>query len=462
MKLKFNASKTISASIWFVTLALAGSGHVSAVDIVGDTVQGSLTVTGDTTGSGWGLFKQGIDFGTAGEAMLNWAPGTSPAGTVMFDITWADGTFLWRDTRDTLTTTANNKMSLDAANNLLLYKSNGTAGITLAPETGKITLPAGSGTSTGSGIYFGTSPNATLAASATGAAIFPSQVTLQNGLSVSSGNMNIASTTASTSSATGALTVAGGLGVGQDLTVAGVLRVGQDSYINGVRIGRGAGNVYSNTTLGINALNANTTGGQNSATGFSALYVNTTGTNNSATGYLALYRNTTGSRNSATGSFALHANTTGANNSATGISALQANTTGGSNVAVGSDAGRLQSDGSTSLTDPENSIYIGAGSRGKDNADNNSIVIGYQAIGQGANTTVLGNSLTEKTSVFGQTTLTNNPWKTRIVTVSPLADPTPATNDSGGNALVVDGHTVLNGKVVISVPQGDISMGIYQ
>ena len=531
MKLKLNASKTISASIWFVTLALAGSGHVSAVDIVGDTVQGSLTVTGDTTGSGWGFFKQGIDFGTAGEAMLNWVPGTSPAGTVMFDITWADGTFLWRDT---LTTTANNKMSLNAANNLLLYKSNGTAGITLAPETGKITLPAGSGTSTGSGIYFGTSPNATLAASATGAAIFPSQVTLQNGLSVSSGNMNIASTTASTNSWTGALTVAGGLGVDQD------------SYINGVRIGRGAGNTSTNTALGLNALSANTsgyynsaigtyalsanttglynsatgygalmanttgnynlatgcgalyanttgsansatgyfalinntTGAYNSATGYSALYTNTTGTNNSATGSSALYTNTTGTNNSATGSSALYANTTGTNNSATGSSALSgnttgnqnsatgsfalcANTTGGSNVAVGSDAGRFQSNGSTSLTDPENSIYIGAGSRGKDNADNNSIVIGYQAIGQGANTTVLGNSLTEKTSVFGQTTLTNNPWKTRIVTVSPLADPTPATNDSGGNALVVDGHTVLNGKVVISVPQGDISMGIY-
>ncbi len=58
----------------------------------------------------------------------------------------------------------------------------------------------------------------------------------------------------------------------------------------------------------------------------------------------------------------------------------------------------------------------------------------------------------------GQTTLTNREWKANSGT--PLGNP-PSTTDSGGNALVVDGHTVLNGKVIISVPQGDISMGIY-
>ncbi len=462
MKPKFKTSRALFTSAWCATIALVCSCNADAqtTPFVGD-----VTISGSTTGDGWGLFKQGVRMGNASEALMTWFPGTSPAGTVLFDIAWADGTFTWRDTY--VGATASNKMSLDAANNLLLYKASGTVGITLAPETGKITLPAGTGTSTGSGIYFGTSTAATLAASATGAAIFPSQVTLQNGLSVSSGNMNIASTTASSSSATGALTVAGGLGVGQD------------SYINGVRIGKGAGNVYSNTALGINVLNANTTGGQNSATGFLALRANTTGNENSATGARALYANTTGNENSATGSYALYANTTGNQNSATGNSALFTNTTGSNNVGfgngaglgnatgilnvfLGASAGKFQTNGTTSLSTTNRSIYIGANSRGSSNLDDNSIVIGADAIGEGANTTVLGNSLTEKTSVFGQTTLTNNPWKTRIVTVSPLADPTPATNDSGGNALVVDGHTVLNGKVIISVPQGDISMGIYQ
>ena len=63
----------------------------------------------------------------------------------------------------------------------------------------------------------------------------------------------------------------------------------------------------------------------------------------------------------------------------------------------------------------------------------------------------------------GQTTLTNKIWKSRdTLTVPATADPSETdTTDSGGNALVVDGHTVLNGKVTISVAQGDISMGIY-
>jgi trimeric autotransporter adhesin len=62
----------------------------------------------------------------------------------------------------------------------------------------------------------------------------------------------------------------------------------------------------------------------------------------------------------------------------------------------------------------------------------------------------------------GQTTLTNKAWKNRnTATISATSDPSTEVTDADGNALVVDGHTVLNGKVVISVPQGDISMGIY-
>jgi hypothetical protein len=65
----------------------------------------------------------------------------------------------------------------------------------------------------------------------------------------------------------------------------------------------------------------------------------------------------------------------------------------------------------------------------------------------------------------GQTALINKAWK--VATTAAPSDPAPHLADygasqSGGNALVVDGHTVLNGKVIISVPQGDISMGIYQ
>ena len=54
----------------------------------------------------------------------------------------------------------------------------------------------------------------------------------------------------------------------------------------------------------------------------------------------------------------------------------------------------------------------------------------------------------------GQTTLTNKAWKADSA-VEPTAE------NSQGEALVVEGHTRLKGKVVIEQPQGDISMGIY-
>jgi hypothetical protein len=63
----------------------------------------------------------------------------------------------------------------------------------------------------------------------------------------------------------------------------------------------------------------------------------------------------------------------------------------------------------------------------------------------------------------GQTTLTNKNWKLNVGSdpTSVLNDP-PSTTDSGGNALVIEGHAVMKGKVIIEQAQGDISMGIYQ
>jgi len=74
-------------------------------------------------------------------------------------------------------------------------------------------------------------------------------------------------------------------------------------------------------------------------------------------------------------------------------------------VGMGYQAGRYQADGATALTDPEYSIYIGTNARGKDNADENSVVIGGNTpIGLGANTTVIGTSATTLTRLFGDIT----------------------------------------------------------
>ena len=66
----------------------------------------------------------------------------------------------------------------------------------------------------------------------------------------------------------------------------------------------------------------------------------------------------------------------------------------------------------------------------------------------------LSNAIT--TLKNGQTTLTNKSW----MSSEPLA--VTAQIYSGGEALIVEGHTRLKGKVIIEQPQGDISMGIYQ
>lgn len=139
----------------------------------------------------------------------------------------------------------------------------------------------------------------------------------------------------------------------------------------------------------------------NVAVGVNAGGRNTTGTNDVFIGNNAGYSNTTGSYNSFVGYNAGFYNTTGANNSFVGNYAGFYNTTGSANSFVGSRAGNFCADGATALTDPENSVYIGAGARGYDNNDTNAIVIGYTAIGAGANTTVIGSSSTTSTRLYG-------------------------------------------------------------
>jgi Chaperone of endosialidase len=104
---------------------------------------------------------------------------------------------------------------------------------------------------------------------------------------------------------------------------------------NGIKVGRGAGNISSNTATGTNPLINNTTGQYNSAFGYSSLRENTIGQYNSAFGYTSLYYNTTGQSNSAFGHASLLENTTGQYNSAFGHASLYYNTTGQSNSAFG-------------------------------------------------------------------------------------------------------------------------------
>jgi hypothetical protein len=111
-----------------------------------------------------------------------------------------------------------------------------------------------------------------------------------------------------------------------------------DAFLGGVRVGRGGSYVASNTTVGFEALQINSSGYNNAALGYQALRVNATGSRNTAIGVTALLHNVGGWNNTAVGFAALSEAQTANENTAVGYRAMQVTTTGRNNVALGSDA----------------------------------------------------------------------------------------------------------------------------
>jgi hypothetical protein len=133
----------------------------------------------------------------------------------------------------------------------------------------------------------------------------------------------------------------------------------QDGFVYGVRVGRGAGGVSTNTALGAGALNANTTGSFNVGIGYNAgdglttdsesvaIGANTMGGNSGvsvAVGTNALGSSSlSGGAHVAVGYGALGAVTTPSSNTGVGYGAGQNITTGGVNVCLGALAGTSSS-----------------------------------------------------------------------------------------------------------------------
>lgn len=218
------------------------------------------------------------------------------------------------------------------------------------------------------------------------------------------------STTASTSSTTGALIVAGGAGIASD------------SHINSVRVGKGAAGTNI-TVVGVNTGSQLTSAAEGcTIVGYQAGFWNSSGDGNTSLGQNCLLNTRTGSWNSGFGINALYTNQSGSHNSTLGLEGLYSithsfNTSVGStagyaltgsgsehNVVIGYAAARYHSNGSTALTTAGSCVYIGSQVRGLNNSDSNSIVIGASAIGDGANTTVLGTSSTTQTKLHGTAT----------------------------------------------------------
>ena len=149
-----------------------------------------------------------------------------------------------------------------------------------------------------------------------------------------------------------------------------------DLTINGQTVGKGGGNVATNTAHGYQAINATATGQENSAFGNSALKAVTSGQYNTGIGYFALSATTTPSSNTAVGNSALRNNTTGAQNSALGESCMSSNTTGSYNTAFGYSALVNNTTASNNTAVGFQALY--SSNRTADTAANNTAV-GFQA-----------------------------------------------------------------------------------
>lgn len=114
---------------------------------------------------------------------------------------------------------------------------------------------------------------------------------------------------------------------------------GVDKLINEIRIGKGEGNISTNTVVGRTALESNTTGTQNTALGRNSLRYNTVGMLNTAIGVVSLGANISGNYNVGVGSNSLSNTQNGTHNTAIGTGALNYGTNITYNTALGYNAG---------------------------------------------------------------------------------------------------------------------------
>ena len=146
-----------------------------------------------------------------------------------------------------------------------------------------------------------------------------------------------------------------------------------DIVVNDVIVGRGAGNLTSNTVVGNGAFAGNTTGVENVAIGFNAL--KTAGANDDCTavGWGSLEVAATTSKNSGFGYNSLYQVTTGTRNTGMGARTGISLTTGSTNTILGEAAGQTLATGT-------NNTLIGCGSATASSSSSNTVTLGDSSI----------------------------------------------------------------------------------
>jgi hypothetical protein len=180
------------------------------------------------------------------------------------------------------------------------------------------------------------------------------------------------------------------------------LDVNGTARINSINIGLGAGQVISNTAIGLNALITNTTGANNTVFGCVAGRSNIDGSNNTFIGRASGENNTSGGNNTFLGAVAGTANSSGGNNVSIGRETGSVNTTGSLNTSIGTRAGNSNTTGS-------NNIFIGYLSTGVSATESNRTWIGNSTT---ATTWLAGNVLIGTTTDAGYKLDVNGDTKT--------------------------------------------------
>jgi len=204
--------------------------------------------------------------------------------------------------------------------------------------------------STGTGsLVFSSSPqfNTSVTTNSSTFAVFNTSATTVNAFG--------AATDLSMAASTGTTTINNSLVVSKNLTINTI--VGDTFTVNGtanfanaditirggggapMKIGRGGGAINTNTRIGFNCLDNNTTGSQNVSIGYEALLTNLSGASNVAAGHRALRANSTGFANVAIGKDSQLLNQEGDGNISIGSSSLESNVAGNYNVCIGHFAG---------------------------------------------------------------------------------------------------------------------------
>ena len=226
----------------------------------------------------------------------------------------------------------------------------------------------------------------------------------------------------------------GGVVTTGEQTFAGSKNFSSDLNVNGIKVGKGNANEIFSNAIGVDALNAITSGQANVALGYQSQLLNTSGSFNSSIGAWSQWNNITGARNTSVGCGSLKSNTTGSKNTIVGVDAASESTTGDNNTVFGEYAFK------NNITGSYNTVL---GNQSDVSTDGliNATAIGYSAIVDASNKIQLGN--TDVTSVNTSGTYTGAGFKT--------------PNGTASEFLMADGTTSFGPSLSGLVTMADLS-----